>query len=171
MSISCTHSTLQNLSAYTMECFHDFCLACDRESFSGPYCSQACRLADLEKASPPPSPSYRSASTQPSTASSGLSTGSGYVLAPPYKFPSRTGNSSRPSSEAGRSQAASQDGSRTQQKLQRSLTPSSSRSSLSSNMSISTGTVISEQARQAAEPDQACQATHSRWYRQPKSLI
>ncbi|KAF2864124.1 hypothetical protein K470DRAFT_254458 [Piedraia hortae CBS 480.64] len=39
-----------------MECFHDFCLACDKES-SGPYCSQACRLADQDKGSAPSSPS------------------------------------------------------------------------------------------------------------------
>lgn len=51
-----------------MDCFHDFCLGCDRESMSGPYCSQACRLADLEKAStasssmsstPTPSPHHQ----------------------------------------------------------------------------------------------------------------
>lgn len=134
-----------------MDCFHDFCLACDRESYSGPYCSQACRLADLEKASPPSSPTYRPAagSSQQSMTSSGLGTGSGYVLAPPYKFPSRTSNSSRPSSsEASRPQSLTQDALRTQQQSQRSLTPSSSRSSLSSNMSLSSGTIISERARQ-----------------------
>ena len=30
----------------------DFCLTCDRQTTGGAYCSQACRLADLEKASP-----------------------------------------------------------------------------------------------------------------------
>ena len=26
---------------------HDFCLGCDNETHDGPYCSQACRLADM----------------------------------------------------------------------------------------------------------------------------
>ncbi|PYI04838.1 hypothetical protein BO78DRAFT_164782 [Aspergillus sclerotiicarbonarius CBS 121057] len=26
----------------------DFCLACDRQTLGGPYCSQACRLAELD---------------------------------------------------------------------------------------------------------------------------
>ncbi|KAI9886880.1 MAG: hypothetical protein M1823_001316 [Watsoniomyces obsoletus] len=34
----------------------DFCLACDRQTTGGVYCSQACRLADLERASPSVSP-------------------------------------------------------------------------------------------------------------------
>jgi hypothetical protein len=133
--------------AFTMDCFHDFCLACDRESTSGPYCSQACRLADLEKASPPQSPTYPSSSPQ-STVSSRLGSGSGFVLAPPYKFPQRATGSRSASSEASRPQSSSTDSIRKTQQQQRSLTPSSSRSSLSSNMSLSSGTIISEQARQ-----------------------
>ncbi|KAF2771208.1 hypothetical protein EJ03DRAFT_36728 [Teratosphaeria nubilosa] len=41
-----------------MDCFQDFCLSCDRASTTGAYCSQACRLADMERAtgSPPASP-------------------------------------------------------------------------------------------------------------------
>lgn len=130
-----------------MDCFHDFCLACDRESRSGPYCSQACRLADLEKASPPHSPTYSSFSSQ-STASSGFGIASGYVLAPPYKFPQRATGSQPASSTASRPQSSSIDSKRPYQLQQRSLTPSSSRSSLSSNTSTSNGTVISQQARQ-----------------------
>lgn len=133
--------------ASAMDCFHDFCLACDRESTGGPYCSQACRLADLEKASPPQSPTYPSYSSQ-STASSRLGSGSGFVLAPPYKFPQRASGSRSASSEAGRPQSSSADSIRKTQQQERSLTPSSSRSSLSSNMSISNATIISEQARQ-----------------------
>jgi hypothetical protein len=33
-----------------MDWSHDFCLYCDRQTTEGIYCSQACRLADLEKA-------------------------------------------------------------------------------------------------------------------------
>lgn len=133
---------VDNLPTSTMDCFHDFCLACDRESTSGPYCSQACRLADLEKASPPHSP------TQP-TLSSGHGTGSAYVLSPAYNFPSRTDNSpEHPPSEAARPQSSTRDSISKIHQPQRSLTPSSSRSSLSSNMSTSNGTAISEQAKQ-----------------------
>lgn len=32
-----------------MGCFPDFCLACDQQTACGPYCSQACRLTDLER--------------------------------------------------------------------------------------------------------------------------
>ena len=133
----------------TMDCFHDFCLACDRESTNGPYCSQACRLADLEKASPPQSPTFPSSSSQTTTTtSSGIGSGSGYVLAPAYKFPQRSPSTRSTSSEAGRPQSSTTDSMHKTQPQQRSLTPSSSRSSLSSNMSASNGTMISEQARQ-----------------------
>ncbi|KAF2759798.1 hypothetical protein EJ05DRAFT_484704 [Pseudovirgaria hyperparasitica] len=31
-----------------MDWYHDYCLSCDRQLSEGAYCSQACRLADLE---------------------------------------------------------------------------------------------------------------------------
>jgi len=41
-----------------MDCFPDYCLACDRQIIDGLYCSQTCRLTDLERAgSTPTSPS------------------------------------------------------------------------------------------------------------------
>ncbi|KAJ6036067.1 hypothetical protein N7540_000346 [Penicillium herquei] len=30
----------------------DFCLACDRQTMGGPYCSQSCRLAELDRPAP-----------------------------------------------------------------------------------------------------------------------
>ena len=40
-----------------MDCFPDYCLACDRQIIDGLYCSQTCRLTDLERAgSTPTSP-------------------------------------------------------------------------------------------------------------------
>ncbi|KAJ5533651.1 hypothetical protein N7494_010203 [Penicillium frequentans] len=30
----------------------DFCLACDRQTLGGPYCSQSCRLAELDRPTP-----------------------------------------------------------------------------------------------------------------------
>lgn len=138
-----------------MDCFHDFCLACDRESDSL-YCSQACRLADLSKASLPPSPTSSnlpSNQTSSSLACSGLGTGSGYVLAPAFKFPDRTPGYSQPTAADGaRPQSSYFMGSSAEQSSedsqpQRSLSPSSSRSSLSSTGSSSNPNVISERAK------------------------
>ncbi|KAA8892799.1 hypothetical protein FN846DRAFT_618741 [Sphaerosporella brunnea] len=49
-----------------MEWSHDFCLSCDRQisqSDHGAYCSQSCRLADLERASISSAPSSYASST------------------------------------------------------------------------------------------------------------
>ncbi|TKA83465.1 hypothetical protein B0A55_00558 [Friedmanniomyces simplex] len=140
-----------------MDCFHDFCLACDKES-NGPYCSQACRMADLERASPAALPS----STSPSQAvtarlswsSLSPTAGSAYVLQPAYDFTDKTGSQSvglehRPQTSYFMrypTEQASDEAS-----PQRSLTPSSSRSSLSSTASngtpTSTGGGTSQQSR------------------------
>lgn len=34
----------------SMDCFQDFCLVCDKQCDGAVYCSQSCRLADLENA-------------------------------------------------------------------------------------------------------------------------
>ena len=142
-----------------MDCFHDFCLACDRESTTGPYCSQACRLADLEKAtsSSPNSPGLPSSSPhqhpqqqqQSSWASSGLGSGSGYFLPQAYKFPDPSAQQ-QPDTLHSRQSQPSQSPKRSPRRQdpvdsQRSLTPSSSRTSLSSNHSTSNS--MSEQAK------------------------
>lgn len=147
-----------NSTSRTMDCFHDFCLACDRESTNGTYCSQACRLADLEKAasSSPTSPGLPSSSPpqqQPSSsswASSHLGSGSGYFLPRAYKFPDQhPTSSSRPTSTSNDRQASKRQPSRQDTiDSQRSLTPSSSRTSLSSSASHSTSNSMSEQAKQ-----------------------
>jgi hypothetical protein len=77
-----------------MEWSHDFCLSCDRQisqSDHGAYCSQSCRLSDLEKAS---------ASSAPSSYASSTSHGghsSGFYLPPALNF---SNISSQPSSSA-----------------------------------------------------------------------
>ncbi|KZF25555.1 hypothetical protein L228DRAFT_266022 [Xylona heveae TC161] len=64
-----------------MEWSPDFCLACDRQSSGGAYCSQACRLADIEKASGSSEP------VSPSSWSSPVfEHGTGFVLPPPLDF-------------------------------------------------------------------------------------
>lgn len=131
--------------ASNMEWSPDFCLSCDRQiAEGGAYCSQACRLADLEKAKSPSQLSSSASSTGSST--------NGFYLPPAVNFsayktpsPSRgfdsyhyypTNNGTYFAPAASASQSSQQ---------QRSLTPSSSRSSLASAHSQST-TGISAQA-------------------------
>ncbi|MCJ1361684.1 hypothetical protein MMC16_000784 [Acarospora aff. strigata] len=142
----------------------DFCLACDRQSSSGAYCSQACRLADIEKAgSEPVSPT--SPRPPASWASSCLGTGSGFFLPPAvnfaaYKPPSMASSSSAtfrtPSTSATQPSYFSGQVPRSQttptssidSPSKRALTPSSSRTSLSSIQTTSTQEgQLSDQAR------------------------
>ncbi|EMF08506.1 uncharacterized protein SEPMUDRAFT_152152 [Sphaerulina musiva SO2202] len=99
-----------------MDCFQDFCLHCDRDSPDGPYCSQHCKLADLERSNPSSPTSTASQSGRFWTQSASLS-------------------SSRPQSSY---LAWSQ--SDKQMMDARQLTPSSSRTSLSSASSRTTTT-------------------------------
>lgn len=126
----------------------DYCLSCDRQISEGAYCSQACRLADLEKAKSPSQLSSSASSTGSST--------NGFYLPPAVNFsaykaptPSRGFDTSYhyyPTNNGtyfAPAQSASARSSQPQQQ-QRSLTPSSSRSSLASSTSQTTG--ISAQA-------------------------
>lgn len=115
-----------------MDCFQDFCLACDKQC-EGSYCSQSCRLADLEKA---PNSGSISPLTPTSEHQSWESSQSGYVLTPAYNFTERD--------EKRLSTSSASSG--------RSLTPSSSRTSLSSTSSSSVpNNGISKQARAALQ--------------------
>ncbi|KAH0366769.1 hypothetical protein KCU65_g5142, partial [Aureobasidium melanogenum] len=109
-----------------MDCFLDFCLACDKQTSEGLYCSQACRLADLEKAgSSTPSSPFTPA--MDSSSQSYFPTGSsGFQLPEAFSFKPTFTESSSP---------------------RRALSPSSSRSSLSSSAGSQTSNTISEQAR------------------------
>lgn len=128
-----------------MDCFQDFCLGCDKESTSGPYCSQSCRLADLERAnhSVPSSPTSPCARTsQPSS--------SGYVLAPAYDFTSKPISDGRSTRNSYFMWTPAHQTAQASEALNRVLTPSSSRSSLSSTASASSMAChggLSEQAK------------------------
>ena len=71
----------------------DFCLSCDRQTSNEAYCSQSCRLMDIERAGSDTSaahmtaaahsPGIRSSPTYPSTA---LTAGSSLYLPPPVDF-------------------------------------------------------------------------------------
>lgn len=65
----------------------DFCLSCDRQIPDGLYCSQACRLADLDKAdvSEPATPSYSSWSSGYGGRGS-FSSSPGFRLPPAFDF-------------------------------------------------------------------------------------
>ncbi|EGP82939.1 unnamed protein product [Zymoseptoria tritici ST99CH_1A5] len=139
-----------------MDCFQDFCLFCDRDSPDGPYCSQRCKLADLEKAS--------SSNPGSPTSSRHDHRDTRYVLSPAYKFHSEqqqqqhqrtpgydapaANNSRRPRSSyfMWTASPTTQDRSLIED---RSLSPSSSRTSLSSTSSGSSTTdAFSAQAKQ-----------------------
>jgi hypothetical protein len=134
-----------------MEWSHDFCLSCDRQMEGGTYCSQACRLADLEKAGQQQSAQLSSSASSTSSSNNGFylppavnfsqykapSTSRGFDMAPPspYHYYTTTNGSYFAPPTAG-------------QTSQRSLTPSSSRSSLSSNSSTSQSGITVQAATQ-----------------------
>jgi endogenous inhibitor of DNA gyrase (YacG/DUF329 family) len=136
-----------------MDCFGDFCLVCDKQTNGTPFCSQACRLAELDQSlssSEPASPIYtRQGSTQRSP---GQMT-SGFHLPPAIDFSSyrrdRTVQTQKTRANASNTPSRGSNGASTPLTLPRSshLTPSSSQTSLSSlrtNNSSPGG--ISEQA-------------------------
>lgn len=123
-----TDTTNPFLATITMDCFQDFCLACDKQCTEGPYCSQSCRLSDLEKAGSNPSSPLATANSRLDRVSSS----SGFTLSSGYGFPDQSER--KQSTQSGLAE--------------RSLSPSSSRSSLSSTTSAaSNGNAISKQAR------------------------
>ncbi|KAF2662285.1 hypothetical protein K491DRAFT_585454 [Lophiostoma macrostomum CBS 122681] len=155
--------------ASQMEWSHEYCLFCDRQiAEGGAYCSQACRLADLEKAGStgPQTPSNLSSSASSSSSSTSAH---GFYLPPAVNFSAlKTTSSSRgfdigPSSTQHYYYHSTTNGSyfapsapattrrqqqQQQQQQQRSLTPSSSRSSLASAASQTTNGISYQAAQQ-----------------------
>ncbi|KAF2809629.1 uncharacterized protein BDZ99DRAFT_33104 [Mytilinidion resinicola] len=135
---------------------HDFCLSCDRQIAEGAYCSQACRLADLEKAgtSEPQTPMNFS-----SSAASYASSSAGFYLPPAVNFAAYKSTSTRldsaPTSPSYYSTSTTlssyfhtpaSTGYASASPPKRSLSPSSSRSSLSSITSTQPTQGLSAQA-------------------------
>lgn len=134
-----------------MEWSHEFCLSCDRQldvEHKGVYCSEACRLADLERAGD--ARAYTS-SRLSSSASSTSSSNNGFYLPPPVNFSQYKASSTSQAPTSPYHYYPTANGAyfapptATRPAPQRSLTPSSSRSSLSSNAS-QTQPGISQQA-------------------------
>ncbi|KAK7550802.1 hypothetical protein IWX49DRAFT_366928 [Phyllosticta citricarpa] len=123
---------------------HDFCLTCDRQIETGAYCSQACRLADLDKAT-----DFTTNTSAPSSyASSTGGTPTGFYLSSPLNLKTTTGRDSTPASPSSASPrqqsyfshasshststSSSSSSTSTLGEPNRVLTPSSSQSSLTS---------------------------------------
>jgi hypothetical protein len=126
--------------------FLDFCFVCDRQTLGGAYCSQRCRLAELDISSvvsEPSSPTTTAPLDRPWNAHA-PETGSGLQLGPPFDFASyrALGSSSRRQANP----CAANDLSHKPNpsafstilpSSRRTLTPSSSQTSLSSLQSVS----------------------------------
>ena len=72
-----------------MEWTPDFCLSCDRQTNNGAYCSQTCRLMDIEKAGSDSHTALTSTSINsplPPYHNSKLAAGSAFCLPPPVDF-------------------------------------------------------------------------------------
>ncbi|KAK7542260.1 uncharacterized protein J3D65DRAFT_207755 [Phyllosticta citribraziliensis] len=122
---------------------HDFCLTCDRQIETGAYCSQACRLADLDKAA-----DFTTNTSAPSSyASSTGGTPTGFYLSSPLNFKTSSARDSTPTSPSSASprqqsyfshasshstSSSSSSSSSSTLGENRLLTPSSSQSSLNS---------------------------------------
>ena len=130
----------------------DYCLACDKQTECGTYCSQSCRLADLEKSS---NWSGSASPTIPTWTSSDSNRGSGFYLSPAfnfaaYKTPQATPDWPASGQSASRQTSYFAASPTTESASSRTLSPSSSRSSLNSTTSSSTSShqnTLSEQAR------------------------
>jgi hypothetical protein len=148
------------------EWFHDYCLYCDKQTLGGLYCSQACRLADLEKPeSTPASPSsttrdsdstWRLTSSSREVASFSTRNSTRFELPPSFNFEKYRASSRLESPPLSPRSAGSQQSQPSQkvthptttqtstssysQSRNRSLNTSSSRSSLSSVTSAGSST-------------------------------
>ena len=121
-----------------MDCFGDFCLVCDKQTNGSPFCSQACRLAELDHTLSSSEPASHIHSRQTTSQRSSEPVTTGFQLPPAIDFSSyrRSRTISSPNTQSASSAAASQPVGQasTTITLPRSsnLTPSSSQSSLSS---------------------------------------
>lgn len=124
-----------------MEWSPDFCLACDRQTDGRVYCSEACRLAEYEKA-----PSNDSAPSSPSSPRS-----NGFYMEPAYNFSNAQPYGTTPSPQTSYFYQPT-----TSSSAKATLTPSSSQSSLFSMQS--TTSTSSEPAQLSAESKKALRA-------------
>lgn len=85
----------------------DFCLSCDRQSATGgAYCSQSCRLADLERASGGSS-AASSPQASPTCWTAPNPQGNGFYLPPPLNFSAISGRQTSSASSSPRGSISS----------------------------------------------------------------
>lgn len=127
---------------------HEFCLSCDRQvQIDGEaYCSEACKMADFEKTPSTPSSRASSPGFSPASSYSSRPAPAKFYLSPAYDFNQARpyGSTPQPSSSFG------SYSSETSPLSARSLTPSSSHSSLCSMESVSStaeASQLSDKAR------------------------
>jgi hypothetical protein len=147
--------------------FLDFCFVCDRQTGGGAYCSQKCRLAELDiscTGSEPSSPMTMHPPDHP-WSNQAAESGSGLHLGPPIDFAGyrALGSSSRPQGKQSAANDHSLKSSNSSSfstlfsSRRRTLTPSSSQTSLSSLQSVSTSrSSLSGQARSELEDYTGC---------------
>ena len=127
----------------------DYCLACDKQTSGGAYCCQSCRLADLEtlsSGSEPVSPATPESSWPPSAPTGGA----GLQLIPAFDFAAHKPPNTRSPLHLGQQASYFSDQSALihATSARRALSPSISRSSLSSDSSKSLQSCqLSAQAR------------------------
>lgn len=110
---------------------HQFCLSCDKQTDGATYCSESCRLAEYEKTcSTPSSTSSFSAPSSPYTTQSSTK----FHLAPAYDFTTAQPYGSTPLPQSYLSQRSASTSSPSRPR--KTLTPSSSHSSLCSMQSL-----------------------------------
>ena len=127
----------------------DYCLACDKQTDGETYCSQSCRLADLETSSNWSGPTTPTTSSWPTSDSH---RGSAFYLTPAINFAAyKASKSSSQSSSQTTSPTTSYFPTHTSSEVAatKTLTPSSSSSSLNSTKSNTSSQAgpLSEQTR------------------------
>lgn len=123
----------------------DYCLACDRQTSGGAYCSQSCRLADLETSSTWSGTTSPTNTVATSSASTETPSGSGFYLSPAINFANYKTSTVVSTATQPPKQSSYFSTNFTTQPSAKGLTPSSSRSSLNSNSSDSSQPQLSEQ--------------------------
>ncbi|TAQ84762.1 hypothetical protein B7494_g6906 [Chlorociboria aeruginascens] len=134
--ISLLHHPDSPAMAAEMDWSPDFCLACDRQTDGNVYCSEACRLAEYEKASGSPASSPTSP-RGPLSWPSRTAKGTGFFMEPAYNFSNAQPYGTTPSPRTPLFYQPSRPRSSPVTFSKPVLTPSSSQSSLSSLQSTS----------------------------------
>jgi hypothetical protein len=115
---------------------HQFCLSCDKQTDGATYCSESCRLADFEKTSSPSS-SMSSPNYTPLPSPHSAQQPSRLYLSPSYDFNNAQPYGRTPLPQSHLASRASSVSTPSSRRPQKTLTPSSSHSSLCSIQSHS----------------------------------